>query len=324
MNKFKVFFTFLAFIWLLTCGIGAIYAFVHDLEGTRRVAWIGLLINAWALPFWMLLRYLFAGKIEGDLREAGAFAAVLSGLAIVLLTDNNLGLPIYLAIYNLFVFLIYLYHLSAVTFPEMPSLDTPFPTLAQKNAGEWSATAYCRKYQLSGVLVLFLRGSYCADSRNQLIQLQELVPELQRRKVGLVLWSTEPEKKWPIHLNGGFGASQCPDSNGDAGPVVSRQAEKQVEQQAERVLERSTTSDVGKPSARLTVQQLTESLQHRFPFIARGGAPLLLRPWVRDAARPSAWLVDAEGYILWRELAPNYRTPPSAATLRAQLFRLLE
>ncbi|GAB2521067.1 hypothetical protein GCM10008940_24480 [Microbulbifer agarilyticus] len=47
-------------------------------------------------------------------------------------------------------------------------------------------------------------------------------------------------------------------------------------------------------------------------------------PWHSAAARPSAWLVDSEGVILWRELTGNYRTPARADTLRAQWFRLVD
>ncbi|WGL18151.1 hypothetical protein PVT68_07595 [Microbulbifer bruguierae] len=283
MNKFKVFFTFLAFIWLLGCGFWSIYSFLLHPESR----WIGLLINAWALPFWMLLRYQFSGRIEGDLREPGAFAGVLGGLAIVLLTDVDRGMAIYLAIYNLFVLLIYLYHLSAVHHPKMPRVDATFPTLCRVDQRKWQAAEYCRQRQLNGVVLIFLRGSYCADSRNQLLQLCGLQREMARLKIGLLLWSVQSANQWPQRL--------WPAKSGS----------------------KSEPEDLMPP-----LQQLAPADGSNATFVAHFGAPLLLRPWIRDAARPSAWLIDAEGFVVWRQLASNYRTPVDAATLRSQLFRL--
>ncbi|MCK7598508.1 hypothetical protein M0G74_14600 [Microbulbifer sp. CAU 1566] len=288
MNKFKAFFTFLAFIWLMSCGFLAIHGFLSDSRGVSNAAWFGLLINSWALPVWMLLRYRFSGNFTGDIRESGAFTAVLLGLAIVLLTDTERGWPIYLAIFNLFVLLIYLYHLSALSHPTLPAVNSLFPSLGIVGSGEgvpegvseneekehWQAVDYCRENQLSGVLLVFLRGSYCADSRNQVHHLRALLPELQRRNVGLVFWSTQPVRKWSQSLLG------------------------------------------------LNVGQLSGADTQNAPFVTRCGAPFLLQPWIRDAARPSAWLLDAEGYILWRELSVNYRVPVTAESLRSQLFRV--
>ncbi|HEY8569337.1 hypothetical protein [Microbulbifer sp.] len=281
MNKFKAFFTFIGFFWLLACGFWAAFALLRGSDASSATAWIGLLINAWALPIWMLLRYLFPGKISGDLREPGAFAGVLLGLALVLLADSERGWPVYLAIYNLFVFLLYLYHLSSVAWPPMPAVDSLFPAVEEMNQGRWRAAEYCREHNLEGVIVLFLRGSYCADSRNQLRQLHALQEELLGKNVGLVLWSVQGEHKWPRWL------------------LVN-----------------------DSPVNTLQVRQLAQPALEF--FVAASAAPFLLRPWIKDAARPSAWLVDTEGNILWRELAANYRTPVAVATLRSQLFRLQE
>lgn len=283
MNKFKAFFTFIGFFWLLLCGFWAVFALLRGSDTSATAAWVGLLINAWALPFWMLLRYLFPGKISGDLREPVAFAGVLVGLALILLTDSERGLPVYLAIYNLFVFLIYLYHLSSVAWSPMPALGTLFPALEQQNAGRWRAADYCREQGVKGVIVFFLRGSYCADSRNQLHQLRALQEDLQRHNIGLVLWSVQAEERWPHHLL-------------TRGP-------------------RLNTSPVIFP-----VRQLAQPVPAL--FVASNAAPFILRPWIKDAARPSAWLLDAEGHILWRELATNYRMPTAVASLRSQLPRL--
>lgn len=281
MNKFKVFFTFIGFSWLLACGFWAALALLRGSDAASATAWVGLLINAWALPFWMLLRYLFPGKISGDIREPCAFAGVLLGLALVLLADSERGWPVYLAIYNLFVFLLYLYHLSSVAWPPMHAVEAVFPVVEEKNNDRWRAEEYCREHGLEGVIVLFLRGSYCADSRNQLHQLRALQGELLGMNVGLALWSVQREHKWPRWL---------------------------------------LANDL--PVNTLQVRQLAQPAPEM--FVAADAAPLLLRPWIKDAARPSAWLVDAEGNILWRELAANYRTPVSVATLRSQLFRLQE
>lgn len=301
MNKFKVFFTFIAFFWLLLCGFAAIYAIASGDGSNSPLAWCGLLINAWALPIWMLVRYLNPQKLSGDLRESGAFFGVLIGLAISLLTDSERGLPVYLAICNLFVVLVYLYHLSAVGHPEMPALDEVFPPLEILGGENWQARALRRnrglkslgdgveedcqegrrekgiEKGLSGVLVIFLRGSYCADSRRQVCELRELIPELTRRNVGVVLLSAQPASKWPAFLVDGF-----------------------------QVLQLDVT---GMSSAR---------------FVAPSAAPIILRPWLRDAARPSAWLLDGEGYVLWRELAVNYRVLAGVELLRSQLFRVEE
>ncbi|WP_299598486.1 hypothetical protein [uncultured Microbulbifer sp.] len=275
MNKFKVFFTFIAFFWLLLCGAGAIYAITKGYVGNSLFAWVGLLINAWALPVWMLLRYRSPEKLAGDLRESAAFSCVLVGLAIVLLTDSERGLPVYLAIGNLFVLLVYLYHLSAVGHPKMPALDEEFPPLAIAGDGNWQAAAFCREKGLDGVLVIFLRGSYCADSRHQLHQVHNLLADLARRNIGLLLLSGQPENKWAASLTAG-----------------------------------------------VQVQQLEMSGKNAVRFAAPSAAPLILRPWVRDAVRPSAWLIDAEGVVLWRELSMNYRVPAGVDLLRAQLFRV--
>mgnify|MGYP003835822951 CR=1 FL=1 len=245
--------------------------------------WIGLFINAWALPVWMLLRYLKPQKLAGDMRESGAFFAVLIGLAIVLLSDSERGLPVTLAIVNLFVLLVYLYHLSAVRHPVMPALDEEFPSLEIIGGKSWQARVFCggearksgSENGVSGVLVIFLRGSYCADSRSQLHQLRALVPELNRRNIGLLLLSCQPAAKWPEALTAGMQVLQLDATGANAGR-----------------------------------------------FVAPSAAPIILRPWLRDAARPSAWLLDSEGYIVWRTLATNYRVTAGVELLRGQLFRI--
>lgn len=279
MNKFKAFFTFFAFTWLLVCGFGALIPLLGSATVSEKIAWLGVILNALALPIWMLLRFLRPNKLEGDLREPMAFFAVLTGLALALLADTQRGLPIYLVLFNLFVFLIYIYHLSAVSHPQMPAVNDVFPVLSAEAGRQWQIADFCAAHGLCGAFVIFLRGSYCADSRRQLVQLRQLRGELERRKIGLVLWSAQPPSSWPNKF---------------------------------------TQPLSGAPGMPGGVSTLTGPS----PFIACQGTPLLVYPWVADAARPSAWLVDADGIILWRELAPNYRTPPEADLLRAQCYRL--
>lgn len=107
MNKIKAFFASIALIWLFGCGVWAISRFL----GSAEIAWFGLLVNAWALPLWMLFCRLWPGKFRSEEREPPAFSAVLVGLAIALLGDSEKGLAVYLGIYNLFVFLLYLHYL---------------------------------------------------------------------------------------------------------------------------------------------------------------------------------------------------------------------
>jgi len=192
MNKFKVFFTAAALIWLWGCGFWAIFRWF----ATGEVAWLGLLVNAWALPLWMLLRHQWPGKYVGGQREPPAFAAVLAGLAVTLLTDTEKGPPVYLAIYNLFIFLVYLFHLSALRHPDMPAVGSAFPELVTADGRAWYAAEHLRRNNLEGLLLIFLRGSFCAGSRALLAQLPLLLPDLQRCKVGLVLFSTQDGSKW--------------------------------------------------------------------------------------------------------------------------------
>ncbi|WP_066962312.1 hypothetical protein [Microbulbifer sp. Q7] len=288
MNKFKVFFTFIAFLWLLFCGAGAIFAIASGDGGNSMLAWLGLLINAWALPVWMLLRYRYPEKFAGDLRASGALFGVLVGLAIVLLTDTALGLPIYLAIGNLFVLLVYLYHLSTVMHPKMPAVDDKFPQLELAGGQNWEARQFCSARHLRGVLVVFLRGAFCAASRRQLHQLHGLMPELARRNIGMLLLSGQLPAHWPASLT------------------------------AER------TALAGEDCR---LEQLDIAGTNAQGFIAGSAAPFLLHAFRRparctNAVRPSAWLLDADGYILWRELAMNYRVPAEAENLRSQLSRV--
>ncbi|WP_346838891.1 hypothetical protein [Microbulbifer sp. SAOS-129_SWC] len=191
MNNFKGFFTFIAFIWLWSCGI---WAFAHGIY-SGEIAWFGLLLNAWALPVWMLLRYFRAPRYSGDLRETPAFTALLVGLAVVLLTDSEKGMPLYLAIYNLFAVLVYLFHLSALTQPHGLPAGEPFPAL-NAVGGQWRSQQAASAGDCAGLLLVFLRGSYCADSRCLLAGLQEIEETLARRNICPVLISTESRERW--------------------------------------------------------------------------------------------------------------------------------
>ncbi len=277
MNKFKCFFTFAAFFWLWGCGFLAIQRWFFTGDAT----WCGLLINAWALPIWMLLRYLWPGKFSGDLRETPAFTTVLIGLAIVLLTDTDRGAAIYLAIYNLFVLLVYLFHLSSIAHPKLPDTDNTFPQLKVRSGDVWSAgnTAEGGKAARAGSLLIFLRGRHCADSRHLLVELSGLVRELDRRSVQLVLIDADERTGW----------------------------------------QRQWISDVD--AQQLTLDPRANSNR---PFVAAAGAPLweILLGGKAAACRPSAWLLDREGYVVWRHLPGNYRVPGGAELLRGQLFRL--
>ncbi|SFC81987.1 hypothetical protein SAMN05660479_02446 [Microbulbifer thermotolerans] len=273
MRKFKVFLTTLAFVWLWICGFWAIYRYF----GSGAIAWLGLLLNAWALPLWMLLRSIWPEKYRGDQRESAAFAAVLAGLAVVLLTDTDRGQPIYLAICNLFIFLVYLFHLSAVRHPDMPAVDSRFPELVVTSCKIWHAEEYARRNNFCGLLLIFLRGRCCADSRALIAELRELSPHLQKRGVGLVLFSTSPASDW-----------------GGSGQLAAE------------------------------ILQLESGACANLPFVVAGGAPLLPCSRTTAAARPSQWLLDSEGVVVWRHLPHNYRTPGSADLLRSQLFRLEE
>lgn len=279
MNKFKVFFTFFAFLWLWLCGIGAIAQCFY----ARELAWLGVLINAWALPFWMLLRFLSPCKYGGDSRESPAFFAVLAGLAIALLADAERGWPVYLSIYNLFVVLLYLHHFSTVNHPLMPRIDEQFPDLllleqtGTSRCVRWSAAEYCRDREATGLAVIFLRGPFCADSRRWLAQIASQREYFQRRGVVIAVFSVEGPH-W-----GSFSRE-----SGELLPV--------------------STLD-------------TQASENRL-FVAAGGAPLWTWGWQSSAVRPSFWLLDDEGYIVWRELPGNYRALPAASVLRDQLYRL--
>ncbi len=281
MNKFKVFFTFFAFLWLWLCGIGAIAQCFH----ARELAWLGVLMNAWALPIWMLMRFLSPQKYAGDARESPAFFAVLAGLAIALLADAERGWPVYLSIYNLFIALLYLHHFSAVAHPQMPQVDEQFPDLmlleqdAPDKSALWSAAEHCEGENSPGLLVIFLRGPFCADSRRCLAQIESQREAFHRRGVDVSVFSVSGSR-WPM-----FGRQQ-----GDLPPVFSL--------------------DAGATENHL--------------FIAPGAAPLWAWGWQSDAVRPSYWLVDNEGYIVWRALPGNYRALPSLSSIRDQLYRLEE
>lgn len=270
MNKFKSFFTFFAFLWLCLCGFWGFYA----LWQSGNFAWTGLIINALALPLWTFLRYLRPQKFVGDIRESPAFACVLLGLGIALLTDAQKGLPVYLAIYNLFVVLLYLYHLSSVRHPSLPAVETRFPALSLADSSEWDPEHCCGTGE-KGTLVVFLRGSFCADSRRLLRELQDVLPDLSARGVTLSVFTTEPLSAWAEELH-----------------------------------------------RTVPMSQLDGQAETNAPFVAPGAAPLLFWPRVQNALRPSAWLLDGEGYILWRYLPGNYRVPGSGAKFFDQLYRL--
>ena len=277
MNKFKCFFTFAAFFWLWGCGFWAIQRWFFTGDAT----WCGLLINAWALPIWMLLRYFWPRKFSGDLRETPAFTPVLIGLAIVLLTDTDRGASIYLAIYNLFVLLVYLFHLSSISHPELPDIDDQFPRLNVRGGGVWQAGHATEESDTAhaGSLLIFLRGRHCADSRHLLAELSGITGECDRRSVQLVLISADGGSGW----------------------------------------QRKWFSEPG-------AQQLTldPRANDNRPFVAAAGTPLwgIMLGGEAAACRPSAWLLDREGYIVWRHLPGNYRVPGSAELMRGQLFRL--
>ena len=271
MNKFKAFFTFLAFLWLWLCGFAGIYA----LTNSGNVAWAGLVINAWALPIWVSIRYLQPSKYPSDIRESPAFAGVLLGLGVALLTDVQKGPPVYLAIYNLFVCLIYLYHLSAVRYPPLPTMDAHFPVLAVCGRAEGRPSDLCREGVDKGVLVIFLRGAFCKDSRTLLAELAEQAQRVRDRGVSLLLIGVQPKSQWPESLLGSA-----------------------------------------------MYWQLDPNAPQNAPFVASFGAPLVYWGQEKAAARPCAWLLDAEGYVVWRYLPDNYRAPGNATLLTEQLYRL--
>jgi len=271
MNKFKAFFTFLAFLWLCLCGFWGIYA----LFGSGNAAWAGLVINAFALPLWMLIRYLLPEKTASDLRESPAFAGVLLGLGFALLADAQKGLPLYLAIYNLFVVLIYLFHLSTIGHSRLPAVGAHFPVLTVCNHASGNPAELCRKVGEKGVLVVFLRGAFCAGSRTLLGQLHKLEMRLKEREVSLLVVGAQPRLQWPRFGMGEF-----------------------------------------------SYWQADPKAQENASFVAGFGAPLLLWPRQKEAVRPSAWLLDCEGTVIWRHLPGNYRVPGTAALFADQLYRL--
>ncbi|MFV8783792.1 hypothetical protein ACNKU7_15350 [Microbulbifer sp. SA54] len=279
MIKFKVFFTFLAIIWLCLCGAGSIYAFF----ATGNVAWMGVAVNALALPIWLLARQIRSTEIAPDLRESPAFAGVLIGLGVALLLDTKKGMAVYLAIYNLFVFLLYLYHLSAIRHPSMVAVNSRFPQLQLADSQAWDAAD--NEGDCGGFLLLFLRGSFCAESRWQLWQLLAAHEKLSRSSVRPVLISMESRAQWLEYFR------------------------------------RTQSADI--PDSWLFLE-LNGSAESNELFIANSGAPLLCWHQKKAAVRPSAWLLDTEGYVVWRHLPANYRDPGSITLIADQLYRLEE
>ncbi|MBB3062316.1 hypothetical protein [Microbulbifer rhizosphaerae] len=280
MNKFKSFFTFLAFIWLYSCGFWALFRWIS----VGGIAWLGLAVNALALPVWMILRLWRPARYRGSLREDPAFAAVLLGLAVVLVTDTGKGEPAYLAIYNLFILLAYLFHLSALRQPEMPGVNERFPPLCTVEGQRLDPAAGVREGNIEGLVLVFLRGTFCADSRALLSKLPELGELLNHYNAQLILFSTEDKRRWAHLWRGG----QLPE-----------------------------------------IVQLAEEEEANRPFVAAGGQPLwqrLFRPSTPTAGvcRPGLWLLDGEGFVLWRHLPGNYRTPGDVDLLKGQLSRLGE
>ncbi|WP_308363705.1 MULTISPECIES: hypothetical protein [unclassified Microbulbifer] len=278
MNKFKSFFTILAFIWLYSCGFWALFRWIS----TGDIAWLGLAVNALALPVWMSLRWWRPARYRGSLREDPAFAAVLLGLAVVLVTDTGKDEPTYLAIYNLFILLVYLFHLSALRQPEMPRVNERFPPLCTVEGQRLDPAAGVRAGNAEGLVLVFLRGTFCADSRALLSKLPELGELLNRYNAQLILFSTENKGRWTRLWCGG----ELPE-----------------------------------------IVQLAEEEEGNRLFVAAGGQPLWLRLFrsptpTAAACRPSLWLLDSEGIVLWRHLPGNYRTPGDVDLLKGQLSRL--
>lgn len=282
MNKFKAFFTHFSFYWLWCCGFWALYQGV----ATGKIAWFGLLLNAWALPLWMLLRFRNPQKFSGDQRETPAFATVLAGLALTLLTDIDRGLPVYLAIVNLFAVLIYLFHLTALKHPAMPAVDREFPSLATVDGKEWDAAGFCRRQKAEGLLLVFLRGSFCADSRAQLTELAAIEESLRRHRIRPVLLSTESVDHWR-HL-----------WRGESMPEIVQLC----------------------PSDERNRQFVAAGGAPLWPL--RPGRAVPGGSVRGSACRPSCWLLDEEAFVIWRYLPDNYRLPGSGEFIRGQLVRL--
>ncbi|MEW5248809.1 hypothetical protein [Microbulbifer sp. 2201CG32-9] len=248
-------------------------------------------MSAWSLPVWMWLRYCWPLRFSGDQRESPAFAMVLLGLAVALLFDRGYGPPVYLTIYNLFLLLLYLFHMSAVKHPSLPPVNGIFPGLSCVGGIDWNATAAAGQRGMEGVLLLFLRGTFCADSLRQVATLGALRSSLEKNGAMVVLASTESEVHWQ-----------------------KLQAE-------------------GLP---VEIIQLAAGAKENMAFVAAQAMPVWLRlaativPRFRYLAdstavcRPSAWLLDKDGYVLWRQPAANYRQPAEMSMLRSQLFRLGE
>lgn len=293
MTRIKGFFTFAAFIWLWGCGIWALWQYFASAE----IAWLGVLINAWAMPLWMVLRFFRSGQFAGEQWEPKAFAVLLVGLGIALLTASEQSLPMQLTLYNLFIVLIYLFHWSAVSHPAMPPLEQLFPPLSLSGSQRWPVADSHGERQIEeideategkgGYLLVMLRGTFCADSRAQVCQLAQALPRLKKSDVELMLVSTEQAEHWH-HL-----------WPGDSEPQVL---------------------------------QLAPTEAANAAFIEPAGVPIWLRllgrlvgmraPSSGAACRPSAWLLDDEGYVVWRHLPANYRMPGSGEFLCGQVSRL--
>ncbi|WP_091510060.1 hypothetical protein [Microbulbifer yueqingensis] len=255
-----------------------------------RLAWLALVLTSWGLPAWMLLRYLRPTVFAGDDRESPALAVVLAGLAVALLADTERGAPLYLSLLNLGLVLVYLFHASSVHHGPMPDIDTLFPRLQSINKPGDEIRDRLHQYEAGGALVIIARGSFCGSSRKLVAELAGLEPALEKHgAIGVVL-TAEPADHWTAGAPRDSGRTNfltVAAGSGDASTF----------------------------------------------FVEPGGVPL----WVRllgirragrrrrsgfGACRPSLWLVDRDGYVLWRHLPANYRQPGDSALLRAQLSRL--
>ncbi|WP_237055401.1 hypothetical protein [Microbulbifer sediminum] len=285
MAKFKGFITFIAFTWLWGCGFFAVDQWIARGE----IAWLGMLLSSWGLPVWLLLRYWRPQKFRADERESGGLTAVLSGLAVVLLTDTDIGLALYLSILNLGLVLLYLFHFSSLHHPPLPVPGDRFPALAVADGHEWLVAECLRQQHLSGALVIVLRGSFCASSRELLADLPSLAPALKKYNMKLVLVSTEPEGYWP--------EPHMPDKNRHY----------------------MVTLDASADDNRIWTDTGAVPLWVRLLGVRRAGRR---RRSGIGACRPSYWLLDRDGYVLWRFVPDNYRKPPPIQLLRSQLSRI--
>ncbi|WP_334078662.1 hypothetical protein [Microbulbifer sp. M83] len=285
MAKFKGFFTFIAFAWLWGCGFFAIDQWI----ASGKLAWLGTFLSGWGLPGWLLLRYWRPEKFRADERESAGLTVVLSGLAVVLLTDREIGNALYLALLNLGLVLLYLFHFSSLQHPPLPEPGAKFPPPVTADGKKLEISDYLRQQNVSGVLLVVLRGSFCASSRESLAEVSSLAPALEKHDAMLLLASAEPEEHWS--------APRPP--NGRRQGYLSL--------------------DIAARENQAWIEAGAVPLWVRIFGVKRAG-----RRWRAGigAARPSCWLLDRDGYVLWRFVPDNYRKPAPVQLLRSQLSRL--